>query len=534
MSGSTTVELMKPPGTAAPAGMVELETFAPRRSNETSRTRATIQYMQEPLTNLSQEVSRLKTAVIIAIVTGTTILNTVLSGILTVALPRMAKDLALEANLLLWPISVYALTCGCTLLLSGAIADVIGSRFMYLLGCGLLIFFTLGCGLAKTGIQLIMFRAFSGVAISFCLPSAVSIITNSFPTGQRRNVAFSCLGAGQPIGFSLGLMLGGVFVDGIGWRYGYHIAAIVNVVVFVGAIWGLPASRENVNRQQLKDIDWTGALLASTSMGLLSYVFAMVTASHTRLKQPQNIVFLCIALALIPLFILWVGRQERLGRPAIMPNSLWKNHVFTCVCIMVAVTWAVLNAITFFMTLYFQEIQGVSALHTSLRFLPMVVAGALTNVVMGIFVNRFPANILVLGAAIISAMSPLLMAVIQPDWPYWYSAFPAVLLAPICCDVLFTVSNLVITSVFPARTQALAGSVFNVVSQFGNSLGVALTAVLASSVTKAGHFQDQNSREALMKGYNASFWACFGATVGTIVVSAWGLRRIGRVGLKTE
>lgn len=112
---------------------------------------------------------------------------------------------------------MYALTCGCTLLVLGSIADVVGSRIMYLTGCVLQSIFTLACGLARNGLQLILFRALAGIAISFCLPSAVSIITNTFPPGQRRNISFASMGAGQPVGFTIGLALGGVFSDSIGW-----------------------------------------------------------------------------------------------------------------------------------------------------------------------------------------------------------------------------------------------------------------------------------------------------------------------------
>ena len=35
----------------------------------------------------------------------------------------------------------------------------------------------------------------------------------------------------------------------------------------------------------------------------------------------------------MPTFDFWVGRQERLNRPALIPNSLWRNWVFSCICI---------------------------------------------------------------------------------------------------------------------------------------------------------------------------------------------------------
>ncbi|KAI9799204.1 MAG: hypothetical protein M1825_004847 [Sarcosagium campestre] len=281
-------------------------------------------------------------------------------------------------------------------------------------------------------------------------------------------------------------------------------------------------------RRLIDDIDWIGAILASTALGLLSYVFAMITSSHDRLRDPEVLAPLCVAVALIPTFIFWVGRQEKAGRPAVIPNSLWRNRVFSYICLMVFINWGAFNAVTFFITLFFQEVQRVSALQTSLRFLPMVVSGAITNVATGMMVNRVSANVLVVFSSTLTAISALLIAITDPSWLYWYSAFPAVLLSPICSDVLFTVSNLVITSVFPSKTQALAGSVFNVVSQIGNSVGLALTAVLAASVTRASPHEDKLSATALLGGYRASFWACFGAMVTMVGVGTWGLRRIGK------
>jgi MFS family permease len=175
------------------------------------------------------------------------------------------------------PVSIYALTCGCTLLLLGSVSDVVGSRPMYLTGCVLQSGFTLACGLSQTGTQLIVFRAFAGVAISFCLPSAVSIITSTFPEGKGRNVAFASMGGGQPIGFSLGLVLGGVFADTIGWRWAFHLCAIINTIVFAVAFFGLPklAEKQTQVLYRLKtEIDWVGIALGSTSLALLSYCFA--------------------------------------------------------------------------------------------------------------------------------------------------------------------------------------------------------------------------------------------------------------------
>lgn len=148
---------------------------------------------------------------------------------------------------------------------------------MYLLGCLLQSAFTLACGLAQDILQLLLFRALAGIAIAFCLPSAVSLITSYFPHGRRRNFAFAMMGSGQPVGFSVGLVMGGLLVDGPGWRIGFIIAAAINTVFLILALFGMPKPAQQTQlslRRLVTDIDWPGALILSTSLGLLSYVFA--------------------------------------------------------------------------------------------------------------------------------------------------------------------------------------------------------------------------------------------------------------------
>jgi MFS family permease len=98
------------------------------------------------------------------------------------------------------------------------------------------------------------------------------------------------MGGGQPIGFGLGLTLGGVLTDSIGWRWGFYISAIFDAVICAVAFWGLPKSIDSPTgaegaadltwaqkwRHLKEEIDWVGAGIATTSLAMLSYVFAYV------------------------------------------------------------------------------------------------------------------------------------------------------------------------------------------------------------------------------------------------------------------
>ncbi len=212
----------------------------------------------------------------------------------------------------------HRLTRGCTLLLAGSMADFLGNRKIYLIGCFFLGVFILASGFAKTGIQLIIFRAFQGIAVSFCLPTAVSVLTDAFPTGRRRNIGFACLGLGQPLGFSVGLVLGGFFVDTVGWRVGFYLCAGACAVVLYAGTWAVPRDRPRdafSSARFLHGIDWVGATFASACLGMFSYTFASVL-SPTSFN-------LCYTLT-----IYW--RQSDDGGPISSPRSSEYRINFHC------------------------------------------------------------------------------------------------------------------------------------------------------------------------------------------------------------
>jgi len=299
-------------------------------------------------------VSKVKGITVIVTLAGVSFLNTMGSGILIAALPRIAKDVGLAQSLILWPAAVYALSAGCLLLIFGAIADVVGAKLMWVTGSFLYAIFTIAVGFSQTAAQLIIFRTLLGMAISMCLPTAVSLITNTFPKGTWRNTAFAMNGMGQPLGYALGLVLGGIFTDTIGWRWAYFMMAIINCILSVASIWSLPVVSHNTDRklmQRLASIDWIGATILSVALGLLLYVLAQITTSYASIGLAQNATLMAVSLILLIFFPLWMRWQVKNGRPALIPNKIWRNASFTSVCLSVFLCWASLNGIEYFTTL---------------------------------------------------------------------------------------------------------------------------------------------------------------------------------------
>lgn len=169
------------------------------------------------------------------------------------------------------PISIFALTGACTLLICGALSDRLGSRRTLVLGCLLQAFACIACGLSRTGPQIIAFRGVSGFATSLCMPSATSIIHEEFLPGKRRNIALALMGGGQPVGFAIGITLGGFLTTSYGWQWGFHLAAAAcAVIAFAVASQGTMITPIDY-RRLVFEIDWMGAFIASISIALLLY-----------------------------------------------------------------------------------------------------------------------------------------------------------------------------------------------------------------------------------------------------------------------
>ncbi|KAH6659144.1 major facilitator superfamily domain-containing protein [Truncatella angustata] len=496
-------------------------------------------------TNSHQSISRSRTVFIISCITCITGIGSLLGGLLTVCIPVIAKDLRIPQELQLWPAAAFALASGCTLLPCGAAADVLGCRRAVLFGALLQVASTVGAGLANTSTQLIALRSVAGLAASFCLPGAVGTVAHCFPLSgspRRRSTAFAAMGGGQAVGFGLGLVLGGVCADTIGWRWGFYGAAIVNCIVLALAFWALPHSADGgplgraAFARFLADVDWVGALLISTSLALLSYELSVATAldAAQTMRTPQNIILLCTAVTLLPISSLWMHRQTRLGRPALIPNALWKNVPFTAVCVTVFLLWASLNASEQFTALYLEDVLDKSALTASLYFLPAPIGGAIMNAATASLLPRMRPSLAVPAACLVSSVATLLLAILcRVDGPgYWQVMFQAMLLNPLGMDMVYTIANLVVTEAFPAKTQALAGGIFNMLAQIGQSFGVATTAVIARHVT--AKVNGGSPQEALLQGYKAGWWYNCALVLASVAVTHWGLKGVGRLGVKRD
>lgn len=117
-----------------------------------------------------------------------------------------------------------------------------------------------------------VFCGILGLWCAAAVPPAVGILGASYPVpSSRKNKAFACFSAGNPVGFVMGSVFSGIAADIFDWRASFYLLAIVYFVFFVASIWTVPVTqftREKFSLETLKRFDLLGIGLSMAGIAL--------------------------------------------------------------------------------------------------------------------------------------------------------------------------------------------------------------------------------------------------------------------------
>jgi MFS family permease len=139
-------------------------------------------------------------------------------AIVNLAMPLIQHDFKLANDEIQWVQTVYILLYGAFLLIGGKLSDTIGRRRTFIIGNVLFLLTSLGAALSVQFGMLVAFRAIQGIGAALMMPSALSIITNTFTTGPERAKAVGIFGAFAAVGSGSGMSAGGLIATWFGWQ----------------------------------------------------------------------------------------------------------------------------------------------------------------------------------------------------------------------------------------------------------------------------------------------------------------------------
>jgi EmrB/QacA subfamily drug resistance transporter len=281
--------------------------------------------------------------------------------IVSVTLPQMQKAFHTDFETITWVASAYFLAQAAVIPIVGYLSDRIGSKLIFLTA---LILFTAGsalCALAPTKEALIASRVFQGIGGGALLPIAFAIIFRIFPPTER-GMANALLGIPMMMAPAFGPTVGGYLSTSFTWNAIFTINIPIGVVALVLAILVLPGRKADPENQAgptsagRKHFDILGLTLSM--VGFTALVYGITEAGLKGWGNSTVLTFILVGAAVLVTFIVV---ELRVSDP-VMDLRLFANYTFTISNIVLWIIAAVLFGSLFLLPLFFENIQGNTAL----------------------------------------------------------------------------------------------------------------------------------------------------------------------------
>ncbi|MFJ6082545.1 MFS transporter [Streptomyces sp. NPDC092369] len=392
-------------------------------------------------------------------------------SVLNVALPVLGPDLGMSTSALQWAVTAFALPSGGFLLLFGRIGDLYGRRRLFLTGLALFGVASLLATFAWDPASFLAGRALQGLGAAAIVPTGMSLLTTTFPEGPARDRALGISGTLLSLGFTVGMVAGGVLTDALGWRSTMGLLSVFALIVLPLAPALLPESR-TPDRPRL---DIPGAI--TVTAGLLALIYALSTAADRGFGGADVIVTLVAGVLLLTAFVAVESRtaQPLVSLPMLRRRTVaWGN-------IGGLVTFSMMSTVVFVLTLYLQEVLGLSAFETGLVFGVQGVLSAVAGTYAPKVIGRLGARrTLALSLAGQGALVTALLGLNAHTWSVWL-ATTAVSLASMCHLGAIISYGVTVTSGVPDAEQGLATGLVTSTQQIGITVGIPLLGVLATT-----------------------------------------------------
>jgi EmrB/QacA subfamily drug resistance transporter len=420
--------------------------------------------------------------------------------IVLVALPSIQADIGFSEQGLQWVLSAYALTFGGLLLLGGRAADLLGRRRLFMTGVLLFTAASLVCGLAWSPAALLAARVVQGVGAAIMTPTALSIISTTFPEGPERNKALGIWGALGGIGATAAWLIGGPLVDGPGWEWIFFINIPFGLAALVLSPRLLSESRATLAR---RSYDPAGALTITAA--LVALVYALVEAPDVGWGDAQTILLFAGSAVLLAGFALIESRH-----PApLVPLPFLRSRTLVGANAVLLLAGALAVAMPFVLTLYAQQVLGYSAIKFGVGSVVLALGatvGAIAAQTAVLKVGLRP--LAAIGMALLGAGS-LLLTQVSVGGSYFADIFFGLLVFGPGVGLTFVTATVAALAGVAEHESGLASGLSNTAFQIGAALGVAITTTVA--VTSSKHYltahAGANQLDVLNHGFQSAFLA---------------------------
>jgi EmrB/QacA subfamily drug resistance transporter len=394
--------------------------------------------------------------------------------VVNVALPTIQRQLGAGVSGLQWIIDAYTLTFASFMLTGGALGDLYGRKRFFIAG---LVVFTVGslmCGLSASTGQLVGFRALQGLGAAMLLPGSLSIITATF-SGKERGAAIGIWAAFSGLAIAVGPIVGGYLVEHVSWESIFFVNIPVGII---GLILTAVVVRESRDSSRSRRVDPPG--LVTGTAGIFFLVYALIEGNAKGWTDPLILGSFALAAVLLLTFF----RVESRRASPMLPLSFFRIPTFSASNVVAASVFFALFGVTFFLTLYLQNVEGYSPVAAGLRLAPFTVMILLLAPLSGRLSDRYGSRWFMTAGTATAAVGMALLLRTDVGSSYATVILPAfIVLGGGLAITMAPMTSAVMGSV-ETRHAGVASAATNTSRELGGVFGIAL---LGAIVTASFH-----------------------------------------------
>jgi len=392
--------------------------------------------------------------------------------IVNVALPSIQRELDVNPGNLIWVVNAYVLALASLIMVGGTLGDRYGRKRVFLVGLAIFTAMSAACALSTDESALIAARAAQGVGAALVAPLSLSILADAYPP-ERRTAAIGIWAAAAGLGFGAGPVVGGILVELFSWSAVFWVNVPIGIIGLVLVISGVRESRNPDARR----LDIGGAVLVAS--GLCVLTFAIVESEHFGWTSPTMIVLLTTAGVLLVSFLVVESRV----REPMVPLGLFRDSRFTVSCAVYAIMYLALASTFFYVTLFFQNVEGWSALEVGLSWLIMNTPFLIASMLAGRLAGWIGTATCWLGV-LLGGLGVLALAFLTPGAGVLAASPGYVLIGAGYGMAVPTISSVAV-SALPLEHSGLASGVLNSARQVGTAVGLAALGSIGLAVTRS-------------------------------------------------
>jgi EmrB/QacA subfamily drug resistance transporter len=310
------------------------------------------------------------------------LLSSLGTSIANVGLPMLAQAFNASFQEVQWIVLAYLLAITTLIVSIGRLGDITGRRRLLLTGIFLFTVASVLCGVAPTLWLLIAARAAQGLGAAIMMALTMAFVGETVPKAKTGS-AMGLLGTMSAIGTALGPSLGGVLIDGLGWRAIFLVNVPLGILAFLLAHRYLPADRR-VPKTNRVGFDNVGTLLLALT--LAAYALAMTIGRGS--FGPLNMALLLAAGFGVGLFVL----AETTAASPLIRLAMFRDPVLSASLAMSALVSTVMMATLVVGPFYLSRSLGLDAALVGLVVSVGPLVAALTGVPAGRLADRFGAQ----------------------------------------------------------------------------------------------------------------------------------------------